>query len=98
MLHRVEAETAQLALVDDPLAPCNDVFLHLWMRKVDVGEHEEIGITRLVVDRLGPVLVVTDDAEDAGLVVASVVVRSAEVLPAILLLAVFAVAAREVEA
>jgi hypothetical protein len=68
------------------------------MCKVDVGEHEEIGIARLVVDRLGPVLVVADDAEDAGLVVASVVVRSAEVLPAILLFAVFPVTAGEVEA
>jgi hypothetical protein len=67
------------------------------MRKVDVGEHEEISIARLVIDRLGPVLVVTDDAEDAGLVVASVVVCSAEVLPAIPLLAVFAIAAREVK-
>jgi hypothetical protein len=68
------------------------------MCKVDVGEHEEIGIARLVVDRPGPVLVVTDNAEDTGLVVASVIVRSAKVLPTISLFAVFPVAAREVEA
>jgi hypothetical protein len=68
------------------------------MCKVDVGEHEKIGIARLVIDRPVPVLVVADDAEDAGLVVASVVVLSAEVLPAILWFAVFHVAAREVKA
>ena len=43
-------------------------------------------------------LVVADDAEDAILVVAGVVVCAAEMLPAVLLFAVFPVASGEVEA
>lgn len=98
VLHGVEAEALQLALADDPLAPRDDVLLDLRVRVVDVGEHEEVGVAGLLIDRLRPVLVVADEAEDGLFVVAGVVVGAAEVLPAVLLSAVLVAAAGEVEA
>ena len=98
VLHRVEAEAAEPELAHDPLAPRRHVLLHLRVRVVDVGEHEEVGVARLLVDRARPVLVVAHDAEDAVLVVARVVVGPAEVLPAVFLRAVLARASGKVEA
>lgn len=70
---------------------------YLWVGIVDVGEHEEVGVAGFGAYGVRPVLVVAEDAVDAGFVRARVVVCSREVGPGVLLGGVGWVAAGEVE-
>ena len=83
MLDGVEPEAAQAQLLDDPDGPGFDVGAHLLVREVDVGEHQKVCVALGVVYRLGPVLVVAAELVDGFLLVGGVVVRSAEVIPAV---------------
>jgi len=71
---------------------------NLWVGVVNIGEHNEVSVTGLVGDTLGPVLVVSQNAEDCRLVVAGIIVCPAEMLPVIFLAAVPITSTREIKA
>lgn len=97
VLARVEPEAGQFELAHYPFAPVGHVGCHFGVRVVEVGEHEKVRVASLIAHAVGPMLVVTQDPENAGPVVARVVVRAGEVFPVVFLGGVFVSTAGKVE-
>lgn len=70
----IEAESAELELLDHPLAPVDHVVDDFRVAVIDVGEHEEVGVAGLVAYAVRPVFVVAQDPVDARLIVPGIVV------------------------
>jgi hypothetical protein len=99
VLYGVKSEASETRnFVDNPFTPVCDVLTDLRVRVIQVGKHEEIGITALVVDSLTPPLVITLDLENRILASRSIIIRTSEMVPVILLLGVLVTSAVKVEA
>jgi hypothetical protein len=98
VLDGVKSETLQTRLLDDPLAPVCDVLTDLRVRVVQVGKHEEIGVTAFIIHGLTPSLTFTLDLENCILSRCSIEVRTAKVVPVVLLLRVLVASTVKVEA
>jgi hypothetical protein len=99
VLYGVKSETSETGdFVDNPFTPVCDVFADLRVRVIQVGKHEEIGIAALVINSLTPSFVITLDLEDRILAGSSIIIRTAEVIPMVLLLRILVASAVKVEA
>ena len=97
VLDGVESEASESYFGNNPLAPVCDVLAHLGVRVVEIGKHEEIGITALVVYTLTPSLTLTLNLEDSIASTFSIIIRTTEMIPMVLLLAVLVASAFKVE-
>jgi len=97
VLYSIKTESLQADLFRDPSAPVLDIFLDLGVAVVYVGEHHIVCVSLLIVDTLAPAFALSAKLVNRLLLVGSIVVGAAEVIPVVLLLAVFVASARELK-